>query len=573
MDIVEEIRSKISIVDLVSKYVTLKPSGSTMKACCPFHAEKTPSFHVFPDKGTWHCFGGCGLGGDIFTFIEKVEGIDFKEAVRILAEQANIPIPDSQQSKTQETLYEINSIATKFYAENMKGAPLDYMLKRGFSVDTLSRFQIGMSPADNDLLFKYLRQKGHSAENIIKSGLALRKDKPTDIRDFFFNRIMFPIKNEGGRIVGFAGRSLEDKSKVKYLNTPITPIFNKRDILWGIDKAKVSIRKEKCLVLVEGYTDVMMAHQHGFCNTVGLCGSSITPEHMITIKRYARHILLALDPDAAGEQATLRGIKIARSVFNGHADSPEWLDGDPAPRGDIKILELPNGMDPDVCIHLNPAEWQLRIYQAKPVIDYLFDAVFARVDLSREVGKASAAEQLMPIIKDIEDPIERELYIEKLSKCIGVSRSILNNTDYGRTITKKAARIKEELSLNSGNAEEYCLALILSYGNTSEMAGLIETLTPDHFAKLENREVFTIWRQEKVPEEIHMKRHYDFLVSYAKKIPIAGTGTLSDCIKWLETARLDRQKTMVLALLRDATTQEDREKYLQQLDELREARK
>ena len=449
------------------------------------------------------------------------------------------------------------------------------MLKRSFSKETLSRFQIGFSPAENDKLFKHLL-KGYKTEDILKAGVEIRYgsggnstgQRGKDIKDLFFNRIIFPIKNEGGRIIGFAGRTLDAKSKVKYLNTPQTPIFSKKSVLWGIDAAKIAIRKEKCLVLVEGYTDVMMAHQHGFCNTVGLCGSSITPEHMIIIKKYAQNILLALDPDAAGKQATLRGIKIARNVFTGHAASPDFLDGDPAPRGDIKIIEVPNGKDPDVCINASPAEWQLRITMAKPALDYLFDAVLVRLDLTREVGRASAAEQLMPIINDINDPVERELYMEKLGKIIGVAPSVLNNSKYVQSTSKKVKRTTET-SINAGDAEEYCLTLILKYGNTDEMHGLVEKLTSEHFAKLENREVFNIWRAGRFPEETHLQRHYDSLLS--RQILIAGAGTLSDCIKFLEREKGKRQKEMLLCLLRDAVPG-DRAGILTQLDELKGAR-
>jgi len=567
MDIVEEIKGRISIVDLVSQYVELKPSGHTMKACCPFHSEKTPSFHVFPDKGTWHCFGGCAApsGGDIFTFMEKIKGVDFKEAISLLADKANIPIPDKKQSREVDTLYEINALVAKCYAENLMGMPLEYMYKRGFSKETLSRFQIGLSPAENDRLYKYLLRQGYKTDDILKSGVAIRGEKQKDVKDLFYNRIIFPIRNEGGHIVGFAGRTLDAKSKTKYINTPQTPIFSKKSVLWGIDMAKTAIRKEKCLVLVEGYTDVMMAHQHGFCNTVGLCGSSITPEHMIIIKKYARNILLALDPDAAGEQATLRGIKIARNVFNGHAPSPDFLDGDPAPRGDIKIIEIPDGKDPDVCINASPAGWQLRITMAKPVLDYLFDAVLSRLDLTREVGRASAAEQLIPIIRDVNDLIEQDLYMEKLSKMIGVAPAVLRAANYEGRV--KRVR-KVETSANVGNAEEYCLAVILKYGNTSDMSGLAETLTPDHFAKLENREVFIIWRAGGYPEEAHLQRHYDALLS--QQIFVAGAGTLSDCIKFLEKERVTRQRDMLGTMLRDTLDVEERMWFLGQLDELRE---
>ena len=564
MDIIEEIKSRISIVDLVSQYVELKPSGSTMKACCPFHSEKTPSFHVFPNKGTWHCFGACGTGGDIFAFMEKVKGgIDFKEAMHLLADQANIPIPDKKQSREVDITYEINSLAAKCYVENLKGEPLEYMQKRGFSKETLSRFQIGLSPAENDRLYKYLLRQGYKTEDILKSGIAIRGERQKDVKDFFYNRIIFPIKNESGHIIGFAGRSLDAKSKVKYINTPQTQVFSKKSVLYGIDAAKTAIRAEKSLILVEGYTDAMMSHQHGFCNTVGLCGSGITSEHMIIIKKYAHNILLALDPDSAGEQATLRGIKIARNVFNGHAAAPEYIDGDPVPRGDIKIIELPTGMDPDVCINSSPAEWRLRITQAKPALDYLFDAVLALLDLTREVGRASAAEQLMSVIRDINDPVEQELYMEKLSDILHVSITSLNMI---KPPSQKAKRIIESASITSGDSEEYCLSIILKYGNTDEMMGLAETLTSEHFAKLENKEIFNIWRSGRYPEETHLQRHYDQLLS--RRIPVAGAGTLSDCIKFLETARIKAEAVMLAGLLHDAEP-EEKVDYLKRLDECR----
>lgn len=565
MDIVEEIRSKIPIEDLVSHYVELKPSGRTLKARCPFHSEKTPSFHVFPDKGTWRCFGACSIGGDIFSFIEKLQGVDFKEALRILADQAGLELPDKKPTREIDILYEINGAAAKYYVGNLKGAPLEYMYERSFSAETLSRFQIGLS-TEKDGLYKHLL-KQYKADDILRSGLAIKENERIT-RDFFASRIIFPIKNESGQIIGFAGRTLDAKSKVKYLNTPQTPIFSKKSILWGIDAAKQAIRKEKALVLVEGYTDVMMAHQYGFCNTVGLCGSSITPEHLAIIKKYATTLLLALDSDAAGVQATLRSIKLARTVFTGHAASPDFIEGDPVPHRDLKIIELPSGQDPDVCINASPAEWQLRITTAKPAMDYLFDAILARLDLKREVGRASAAEQLMPIINELNDPVERELYAEKLGKIIGVDIEVLQTTNYKRS--KKSRRI--EASAKSDNAEEYCLALILKYGHTNETAGLAEMLTPDLFANLENRELFTLWRQQRLPEEIHLQRHYDYLLSTLEKnafSTVAGPGTLSDCIKFLDKEWKHRQNDMLVGLLRDVTDPDEQVKYLEQLDELR----
>lgn len=565
MDIVEEIKAKLSIVDVVSKYVSLKPSGSTFKACCPFHKERTPSFHVFPDRGRWHCYGACAVGGDIFTFIERIEHIDFKEAIKLLADWAGVIMPEHSEYQATNIIYELNDIAAKWYIDNLKGPALNYMLGRGFEKETLSRFQIGFSPAEGDKLYRYMKAKNYSEENLVKAGLIM-KEKSGRIRDYFIARVIFPIKNESGRIIGFAGRTLDPKNKVKYINSQGSTVYSKKNVLWGIYEAKSAIRAEKALILVEGYTDVMMSHQHGYFNTVGLCGSSLTPEHLVVIKKYTRNLYLALDPDAAGEQATLRGIKIARKVFDGHTPAPEFLDGDDKVHGDLKIIELPNGMDPDVCIHDNPAEWQLRIIQARPVMDFLFDAVLSRLDLDRETGRASAADQLMPIINDLEDAVEKELYTVKLAKVIGVLPAVLRAKDYSRPITKAKQSVVSSISANANNGEEYCLSIILKYGDQSDMLPLMQMLTPSHFAKIENLEIFNLWRQDHLPpEDTHLKRHYEQL---SKREMIVGPGTLKDCIDFLERRRRERECAELMRVYNELPY-EEKKKLLNTVDEFR----
>lgn len=562
MGIIEDIKARLSIEDVVSKHVELKPSGSNLKGRCPFHGEKTPSFFVFPDKGRWHCFGGCGVGGDIFSFIEKIRGVEFKDALAILAEQASIPLPQKQGAE-RDTLYKMNGVAAQCYYDFITDEVRSYLFKRGFTQDTIDKFKIGLSPAEPTRLLDYLKRQGYSIEDMVKSGLVIKKG--IDLKDYFFNRIMFPIRDDRGLVLGFSGRILEgSKSKVKYINSPDTVIFKKRNLLWGIDRAKEAMRKENCVVLVEGYTDVMMAHQFGFTNTVGIMGSSITSEHIMTIKKYTRNVLLALDPDDAGREATLRGIKVARSTFSGHAPVPEWAGGTNASRGALKIIELPVGKDPDEFIMSDSAGWRKLVASAQPVMGFLFKSVLSRLDLNTEMGKASAAEQLVPIISEINDPVENELYLQRLSEIVGVRPDVL--LTYTQKTRRSSVVAADLSSANGNNIEEYCLAILLQSGYNDEIVSLSQLLKLDDFTKIENREIFKVWQARGFPEDVSLQRHYDHLMS--QKLVIAGAGALSDCVKGIKADRLRQEKMMLLSLVKDAATQEEKQALLLQIENL-----
>jgi len=366
MSTIDEIKERLDIVDVVSAYVTLQKSGRNFKALCPFHTEKTPSFFVFPERQTWHCFGSCGTGGDIFSFMIKKEGLDFGEALKLLADRAGVKLASKQKGQARddewERLYSVNEAAAQYYHSLLlddKQAEFarKYLGQRGISSETIESFELGYSPNSWDALYQHVTSKGYKSADLVNAGLGASKENGT-VHDQFRNRLMIPIKNEAGKVAGFGARTL-DGSNPKYLNSPQTAIFDKGGLLYGLDRAKEAIREQNLAIIVEGYMDVLTAHQHGFTNVVAPMGTSLTDRQMNVLKKLTRNISLALDADAAGEQATLRGLAVARQTFSERRDYRErgWLEGDSRLQGNLKIILIPQGKDPDDVIRENPDEW------------------------------------------------------------------------------------------------------------------------------------------------------------------------------------------------------------------------
>ncbi|HWR71133.1 MAG TPA: DNA primase, partial [Dehalococcoidia bacterium] len=311
MDTVDEIKQRLDIVEVLSSYVPdLKKSGRNFKAVCPFHSEKTPSFFVFPERQSWHCFGACGTGGDMFAFVMRKEGVDFKEALNILAERAGVTVVQRKldEGKSEaDRLKEINEAAADYYHNllfHSSGGQRtrEYLVRRGVSEKTMRQFLIGYSQDSWDSLRLELLKRGYHENELSAAGLLVEKEKEAGSYDRFRNRLMFPIRDAGGRVVGFGARALDD-SLPKYLNSPQTLIFDKSSSLYGIDFARPAIRKENLVVIVEGYMDVIVAHQHGFTNVVASLGTALTEKHVGIVKKLTNRLVLALDADAAGEMA------------------------------------------------------------------------------------------------------------------------------------------------------------------------------------------------------------------------------------------------------------------------------
>jgi len=547
MSVVDDIKQRLDIVDVVSEYVRLEKAGRNFKALCPFHSEKTPSFFVSPERQSWRCFG-CGAGGDIFSFVRRKEGVDFGEALKILAQKAGIPLrQEGKKDEKAERLYQINEAAAGYYHYLLLNGAVaqgtrNYLKKRAISGETIDEFQLGYSPDSWDGVKQYLMAMGFSEDEVITCGLLIPGEKGS--YDLFRGRLMFPIRDVRGRVLGFGARALAD-STPKYLNSPQTLIFDKGSILYGLDRAKDAIREQKRVVIVEGYMDVLTAHQHGIRNVVATMGIALTERQIAAIKGLTKNIVLALDADAAGDEATRRGIQISREVMPRTAlEMRNLLGASSVLSAEIKVITLPQGKDPDELIKESAEEWQRLITEASPMMDYFFAAA-SKLDLARPEAKAQASEQLLPLIAEIEDGVQRESYLWKLSRLLDVSYRTLERraAQLYRTKSERAKGEPLRPSAAAGDPlEEYCLSLLLRYPELRDKAG---KLSPRHFERSENRELFLAWQAD--PEaieqavDINLRGHL-MALSTRPLPPIEEKErekALADCFRHLE----ERQQT------------------------------
>ena len=438
MNVTDEIKARIDIVDFISRYVPLQRSGRTFKACCPFHQEKTPSFVVFPHTGTWHCFGACGTGGDVFSFLMKKENLDFSEALRVLAKEAGVelePLKADPLASDRELLYEINDQAAKFFRNllhrHQEAAPArEYLRKRGIHKDVAELFQLGFALNSWDNLRNHLLQQGFRDEQLLKAGLLKYNEQRNRYYDAFRNRLIIPIRDRQGRVIGFGGRVLDD-SLPKYLNTGETPLFHKSRVIFGLDLAHGAIREADEVIVVEGYMDVIAAHQHGYSNVVACMGTAITQEQLQQLQRFTSNFVLALDADAAGQQATIRGLNQARQTLR-QLRKPVFTPGgrmrlEERLAANLRIAALPQGMDPDDLIRSQPSRWEELIHKAQPLVDYFFDLVQAQYDLGTAQGKAQAVAQIAPLIAELGDDIERQHYVQRLSRLVQIDEQTIQH--------------------------------------------------------------------------------------------------------------------------------------------------
>jgi len=406
---IQQIKDRLDIVEVISNYIKLKKAGANYKALCPFHSEKTPSFFVSPARQIWHCFG-CQKGGDIFGFIKEIEGVEFGDALRILAQKAGVELkPMRPELRTErQRLYEICELATKFFERQLeassKGKEVkEYLLERGINAKSIEKWGLGYSPETWQGLSDFLVSKGYQREEILRAGLAIKNEKGS-YYDRFRGRIIFPIFDLNSQVIGFGGRIFQKEEGIaKYINTPNTPLYDKSRILYGLDKAKVEIRKKDFCVLVEGYIDVILSHQAGIENTVATSGTALTPYQLTLLKRYSDNLLLGFDMDIAGDTATKRGIDLAQMKgFN------------------LKIIVLPENKDPADVISKDPKEFKGLINNARSILDFYFENTFSKFDQKTPEGKKEISKILLPVIKRIPNKIEQSFWVQKLSKNLEV---------------------------------------------------------------------------------------------------------------------------------------------------------
>lgn len=463
MSVVDEVKDRLDIVDVVSEYVPLKKAGRNFKALCPFHTEKTPSFIVFPDGQRWHCFGACSTGGDVFTFIQKIENVDFPQALRMLAGRAGVELaPRSKEAAAEEEARErlraVNAAAAVYFNHLLRTAPAaqvarDYVARRGVNAESIETFQLGYAPDSWDALNTHLTRQGHKLEDIYAAGLIIERESG-GYYDRFRHRLMFPIRDVRGRVIGFGGRALSapddgGEGQPKYLNSPQTPVFDKSKALYGLDVARRAIRRQGIAILVEGYMDVVSAHQHGFKNVVASLGTALTESQLKLAKRFTRTFVLALDADVAGSEATLRGLDVAKAALDREVvPVPTWrglIRYESRLDAELRILVLPPGRDPDQVIQADPERWRRLVGEALPVMDYYFDALTQGLDLQSAKGKAEAARRLLPVIREIGDQVEQTHYLQRLARLVRVDERTLWDQLRGRRPPRRApARLEPQ---------------------------------------------------------------------------------------------------------------------------------
>ena len=419
----QEIKEKLNIVDVISEYLRLQKAGVNFKALCPFHNEKTPSFMVSPSRQSWHCFG-CGEGGDIFTFIEKIEGIEFPEALKILAEKAGVILKyDNPKLRSEkDKVYEICEKATQFFTASLNNANviLDYLHKRGLQDKTIDEWRLGYAPDSWSSLFSFLGKYGYRETEIEKAGLIIQvpssKFQVSRYHDRFRNRLMFPIFDSNGRVVAFSGRIMSDivPSKTeraesgKYVNSPETILYNKSRILYGLDKAKTEIRKADRVVLVEGQMDAILPWQDGIKNIVATSGTALTENHLLILKRLTNNLVLAFDMDDAGFRATKRGVDLANETGFG-----------------VSVLDISSGKDPADFVKERPGEFAKLISESQPIMAYYFNRAFEKFSIDKIEGKKFIALTLLSEIKRLPSAVERSGWLRELSLRLGISESDL----------------------------------------------------------------------------------------------------------------------------------------------------
>ena len=432
---IEQIKSRLNIVDIVGSYIKLEKAGINYRARCPFHNEKSPSFFVSPSRQLWHCFGGCNEGGDIFKFIMKIEGIEFYDALKILADKAGVELkknPNWEKTKSKrDTLLNISNKSTSFFMTQLEKSKIgqeakEYLLKRGFKNETIKDWQIGYAPLNWQGLSDYLIGLGFNKQDIVDAGLAIQSQK---FFDRFRGRIMFPIRDFNGQTIGFTGRIFKTEDDAKYLNTPNTLLYDKSQALFGIDKAKLDIRKKDYCVLVEGNVDCIMSHQSGVKNCIAVSGTALTPTHLGIIKRYSNNLVLAFDMDLAGNNATKKGIDMAlNNGFN------------------VKVISMSSEKDPaDIILASGEEEWKKIVEEAKPINQFYFDLAFKDIDVNLIENKKKIVAELLPIFKKIDNTIEQSYWIENLSNRLSIKEE---------DIRKEMKKVKLDVEVGNNNQKE-----------------------------------------------------------------------------------------------------------------------
>lgn len=479
MDEVAEVKARLGVAEVVGGYIPLKQAGRNLKASCPFHNEKSASFMVSPEKGIWHCFG-CGQGGDIFKFVMMMDGLEFREALERLAERAGVELKrggNPANSKLKKRLLEANALAAKYYQATLikNKRAFDYLIKdRRLNKASLQQFQVGYAPESYEALSKFLAKRGFSEEELIKGGLAGKSQRGSGTYDLFRGRIMFPICDQSGKVLGFTGRVLNPADNPKYYNSQQTLVYDKGRVIFGLHLAKEAIREQNLAVLVEGNVDVIMSHQVGVKNVVAASGTALTADQLKALSHFSKTVALAFDNDAAGIKATERAIELSQALGL-----------------TLKVVVLGEAKDPDELIAASADGWQQAINAAKDAVDYLFDQLALQYDLETAVGKRQYSDRLAANLRRLADPVEREHYERKLAERLGttldaIKTKIATNPEMGVSepaeAKVKAGPIDAQTAL-----EAAVLAINLAH---PQVRMSLEDLSDTDFVQPEHKQIF-----------------------------------------------------------------------------------
>jgi DNA primase len=564
MTAVDEVKARLDIVEVVGAYVRLQKAGRYFKANCPFHNEKTPSFYVYPDRQNWHCFGACSTGGDVISFVAKKENLDFTGALRLLAERAGIELKsDGPRRQEIKTLQDANEAGALFYHGLLPNSPRAqaYIRERGLDQQTINDFQLGYAPPGWSTLHDHLVSRGYAESQLIEAGLLVEGERGP--YDRFRDRLIFPIRDDRGRVVGLGGRVLpggdaESQPGAKYVNTPQTPVFDKGSLLYGLDRAKEAIRAAGTAVIVEGYMDVIAAHQFGHRNVVASMGTALTDRQAALLQRFAERVVLAMDADEAGSAANLRAIQVVAA-----AERPTRIAGR-ARNLDIRVVALPRGKDPDELIRSSEEDaWPNAVDSARPVVDHLIAVVSAGLDLTQPRDRSQLVAEVMPAIAELTDPVLRAHYLQRLSRLARVSEDELRRELRRRPRQRVASTAGSDTNaaplaatprFNPASAprESYLLSLLYRVPALAEQG---KALDEDLFYISENRELFRRWSlSEPVSEEESELWELYQLVMQAN-LPIIETNEAEkaflDCVLRLRHAKIRAVKEASALALAD----------------------
>ena len=596
MSVIDDIRAKLDIVEVVAPYVTLQQSGRTFKANCPFHTERTPSFVVSPERQSWRCFGACAVGGDIFSFVMRAENMEFRDALKTLAQKAGVELQPERDRAASNAAQSANNAAADFYQRHLaseQGKPArDYLDERGVSAAAREKFKLGLSPDSWDGLVQHFKTFGVTRAAALAAGLVREADDGRPY-DFFRGRLMFPISDRDGNVIGFGARALDD-SNPKYINTAATEAFDKRNTLYALHVAAPTIRHTGTAVIVEGYMDAIAAHEHGFTNVVASMGTALTENQVSQLRSLAQNFVLALDPDAAGQEATLRSLesswRVFRSAIARRSPSSQSVLSQYRPPA-LKIAELPAGQDPDTLIRNDPTLWESTVAEAQPLLDFVIPALVKRTDLAIPDSRANIARELARLINQL-DEMDQYEYWNRLAKELDVPldtlRASLGSSSYGgerRTQGRRRTNQSDEgaeVEVSSAilgaekaePVEEYLLRLLIRHPNLIED---VRDADPQFFRRTENRQLFTTMLAcptiEKLREELEPEPVLNGLFDRLEReeFPPLSSGerelARNRCLSRLEERHLrDLQMSLVQTEAPDAAPQREVEPQIQQVN-------